>query len=269
MRIISLASGAGLWDNAWEDVGAEIILQCEKSSPQTDILKKTFPKAQLDYDIFSLTKEKMINEYGLKKLEECTIIGGLCCQPFSTMGKARGKEKDTWMCDELVRITSESRVRIVVTENVEGFIEHRDGLSYVVKEMERIGYRGHSLCISASTFGAPHQRKRIFSFFFRDYLEKLVDPAGSGRLSGLLLSACRNRRCIPGIYNRRCTSKPGIRGLVDGAPTKFEEDYLRILGNGVEYETGYFIANIVKTFHDYFYENLEGREILKIPYNPY
>ena len=67
MKIISLASGAGLWDWAWRDAGADIVLQCENASPQVDILKKAFPEAEHDYDIFTLNREKIENEYKTKR----------------------------------------------------------------------------------------------------------------------------------------------------------------------------------------------------------
>lgn len=252
MKIISLASGAGLWDWAWRDAGANIVLQCENASPQVDILKKAFPEAEHDYDIFTLNREKIENEYKIKP-EECSFIGGLCCQPFSTAGPAKGREKDTWMCDELVRLAEECKPRFVISENVAGFIGHTDGLPYLIPQLERIGYYGHSLCIPASAFNSPHQRLRVFSFFARDMVQ---NPTSSERNLGTLLSSVSLRPLKPRFYNGRLTSFPGISPVVDGSPTKAEIDCLRICGNGVEYETGYFIASVVKAIHDYMYERV-------------
>ncbi|MBQ6757528.1 MAG: DNA cytosine methyltransferase [Selenomonadaceae bacterium] len=267
MNIISLASGAGLWDWAWRDAGANIKLQCENNEIATLILHKAFPEAQHDNDIFTLTKEKIQNVYGINNLEEYTFIGGLCCQPFSTAGSRKGKYKDTWMCDELLRLTRACKPRFVISENVAGFIKHEDGLPYLVPRMEKIGYRGHSLSIPASAFEAPHERQRVFSFFARD---KILEHAVSfGRLAGLLSSSFCAQKTIRGYYNGRNISKPGISSVAYGRPTKAEQDYLRILGNGVEYQTGFFIASVIKAINDYFYDSLEGQQLKKIPYNPY
>jgi len=39
-----------------------------------------------------------------------------------------------------------------------------------------------------------------------------------------------------------------------------------MLGNGVEYQTGFFIAYVVKAINDYFYDSPEGQQLKKIPY---
>lgn len=51
MNIISLASGAGLWDWAWRDAGATIKLQCENNEIANLILHKAFPETQHDNHI--------------------------------------------------------------------------------------------------------------------------------------------------------------------------------------------------------------------------
>ena len=262
MDIISLASGAGLWDWAWREAGANIRLQCEKDEIANLILKKAFQEARHDNDIFKLTKEKIENEYKLKNLENYTFIGGLCCQPFSTAGPQRGRLKDTWMCDELVRLTKECRHRFAVSENVAGFVKNEDGLPYLVARMEQQGYRGYSLSISASAFEAPHERQRVFSVFTRDKV--LEHTVSFGRLAGLLSHAFKIEKTVRGYYNGRNISKLGISSVAYGHPTTAEENYLRICGNGVEYQSGLFIASIIKAINDYFYDSPEGQQIKKI-----
>lgn len=267
MNIISLASGAGLWDWAWRDAGANIRLQCEKDELCDSILHKAFPEAQHDNDIFKLTKEKIENVYGIKNLKDCTFVGGLCCQPFSVAGSQKGSEKETWMCDELLRLTRDCKPRFVISENVAGFIGHEDGLPYLVPQMEKIGYWGHSLSVPASAFEAPHERQRVFSFFARDqFLEHSVS---FGRLACLLPSSFLAQKTIRGYYNGRNISKPAISSVAYGRPTKAEQYYLRMLGNGVEYQTGFFIASVIKAINDYFYDCPEGQRLKKVPYNPY
>lgn len=264
MNIISLASGAGLWDWAWRDAGANIRLQCEKDEICNRILSKAFPEAQHDRDIFKLTKEKIKNDYQITNLKDCTFVGGLCCQPFSTAGSRKGREKETWMCDELLRLTRDCQPRFVVSENVAGFVKHEDGLPYLVSRMAKIGYFGHSLSIPASAFEAPHERQRVFSLFARD--EFLEHSVSFGRFVGLLSSSFCAQKTTRGYYNGRNISKPGISSVAYGRPSKAEQNYLRILGNGVEYQTGFFVASIIKAINDYFYDSPEGRQMIKVPY---
>ena len=239
-------------------------MQCEKDETADLILRKAFPEAQHDNDIFELTKEKIENDYGIKNLEDCTFIGGLCCQPFSVAGPAKGRNKDTWMCDELLRLTRDCRPRFVVSENVVGFIEHEDGLPYLIPQMEKIGYIGQSLCLPASAFAAPHERQRVFTLFTRDCL---VSNSSSVRWNaGTISNNISLKTIIPGFYNRRCVSKSGISSLAYGRATRAEINYLRICGNGVEHETGSFIAKIIKAINDFFYESPIGKQIVKIPH---
>lgn len=269
MDIITLASGAGLWDWAWREAGANIVLQCEIEEVQLAILKDAFPEAIHDKDIFTLTREKMENEYGIKNLSDCTFVGGLCCQPFSNDGPQLGREKSTWMCDEIIRLTRDCRPRFVVVENVSGFVKHPDGLEYIIEGLERIGYTGQSLSIPAKAFGAPHERQRIFAVFTRDDYprilsrEALEDPTKIGQLVRKIKNSTCIRKPVPGFYNKRFVAQPGIQIVVDGDTLglsksdkkAYFEKSLEIYGNGVEYESGFFIATTVKAIHDFYYEN--------------
>lgn len=251
MKLISLASGAGLWDWAWRDAGADIALQCENAHPQVEILKRAFPEAQLDEDIFELTRRKIENEYHIRNLDETTFIGGLCCQPFSTAGPQLGRKKSTWMCDEIVRLALECQPRFVVVENVNGIVKHEDGLPYLIPQMASAGYSWSGLNIPASAFEAPHERARVFILFYRDGV--LVNSASIGRYVRRVDSLTRHLNVVPGIYNGSPISEPPFFPLAYGRPSAAEIDCLRIAGNGVEYCTGFFIAASVIALHDIIY----------------
>lgn len=251
MKLISLASGAGLWDWAWRDAGAEIALQCETAHPQIDILKKAFPEAVHDDDIFKLTRRKIENEYHIENIDETTFIGGLCCQPFSTAGPQLGRKKSTWMCNEIVRLALECQPRFVVVENVNGIVKHPDGLPYLIPQMASAGYSWSGLNIPASAFEAPHERARVFVLFYRDAV--LVDSASIRRYVRRVEYLTRHLNVVPGFYNNSPISEPPVFPLAYGRPSAAEIDCLRIAGNGVEYNTGYFIAASVIALHDIIY----------------
>ena len=49
-------------------------------------------------------------------------------------------------------------------------------------------------------------------------------------------------------------------------PTEAEENYFRILGDAVEYQTGFFVVSVIKAIHDYFYDSSEAQQLKKVPY---
>ena len=79
------------------------------------------------------------------------------------------------------------------------------------------------------------------------------------------------QKITPGLWHDRLISQPRIRRLAYGygRVSQSVKKCLEIIGNGVVYDVGLFIGKSLKMLDDYFYENPEGREILKIPYNPY
>ena len=95
------------------------------------------------------------------------LSGGFPCQPFSCAGHKKGVEDPRHLYPHFSRGIEECKPRIVFLENVEGIISSKthDGesvLHYVLKDLERLGYRATAGVFSASEVGFPHQRKRVF-----------------------------------------------------------------------------------------------------------
>jgi len=88
------------------------------------------------------------------------LTGGYPCQPFSSAGKRAGKDDPRhlwpWIADGIASM----RPSICFFENVEGHISL--GLSNVIEDLGRMGYRTTWGIFSAAEVGAPHQRKRVF-----------------------------------------------------------------------------------------------------------
>jgi len=94
------------------------------------------------------------------------LTGGYPCQPFSSAGKRAGKDDPRhlwpWIADGIASM----RPSICFFENVEGHISL--GLSNVIEDLGRMGYRTTWGIFSAAEVGAPHQRKRVFIFANRN-----------------------------------------------------------------------------------------------------
>ena len=88
------------------------------------------------------------------------LSGGYPCQPFSGAGLRRGKDDQRhlwpWIADGIELM----RPRLCFFENVEGHISM--GLSDVIEDLVRMGYRVSWGVFSAAEVGACHCRKRVF-----------------------------------------------------------------------------------------------------------
>ena len=94
------------------------------------------------------------------------LSGGYPCQPFSAAGKRLGAEDPRHLWPSIADGIARMRPRMCFFENVEGHISL--GLRDVIEDLGRLGYRTTWGIFSASEVGAPHQRKRVFIFAYRD-----------------------------------------------------------------------------------------------------
>lgn len=89
------------------------------------------------------------------------ISGGFPCQDISSAGRGagiNGSRSGLWF--EMARIIGEVRPRFVVVENSPLLISR--GLTTVISDLAQMGYDAQWARFSASNFGAPHQRDRIW-----------------------------------------------------------------------------------------------------------
>ena len=93
------------------------------------------------------------------------LSGGYPCQPFSAAGKRLGAEDPRHLWPHISAGIAEMRPSVCFFENVEGHISL--GLSDVIEDLDRLGYRATWCVASASECGAPHQRKRVFILAYR------------------------------------------------------------------------------------------------------
>ncbi|VAX45474.1 putative BsuMI modification methylase subunit YdiP [Acinetobacter calcoaceticus] len=89
------------------------------------------------------------------------ISGGFPCQDISSAGKGAGIEGErSGLWSEMARIISEVRPRYVFVENSPMLVSR--GLTRVISDLAKMGYDAKWARFSASNFGAPHIRDRIW-----------------------------------------------------------------------------------------------------------
>ncbi|WP_233746821.1 DNA cytosine methyltransferase [Acinetobacter soli] len=89
------------------------------------------------------------------------ISGGFPCQDISSAGKGAGIDGDrSGLWAEMARIIGEVRPRFVFVENSPMLVSR--GLTRVIGDLAKMGYDAHWARLSASNFGAPHIRDRLW-----------------------------------------------------------------------------------------------------------
>jgi len=105
------------------------------------------------------------------------------CVLFSTAGgSARNREDpQVWLCLEAVRLAAAVRPKVLLIENVPGFITRRVGAELVVDRLRQVfdeaGYRNRlEAMLDAADYGVPQLRKRWFLVATCDSALKLRAP---------------------------------------------------------------------------------------------
>lgn len=89
------------------------------------------------------------------------ISGGFPCQDISSAGKGAGIDGErSGLWAEMARIIGEVRPQYVFVENSPMLVSR--GLTRVISDLAEMGYDAQWARFSASNFGAPHQRDRIW-----------------------------------------------------------------------------------------------------------
>ena len=159
MKFISLFSGIGGFDLAFERAGMECVAVCEIDKNAQSVLRRHFPKAELFDDVRKVGKET----HERKSVD--LICGGFPCQDVSIAGKRAGiagERSGLWF--EFARIIDELEPNWVVIENVPGLLSSNNGKDFavIVQWLAQRGYGVTWRVLDAQYFGVPQRRRRVF-----------------------------------------------------------------------------------------------------------
>lgn len=159
MKFISLFSGIGGFDLAFERAGMECVAVCEIDKNAQSILRRHFPKAELFDDVRKVGKET----HERKSID--LVCGGFPCQDVSIAGKRAGiagERSGLWF--EFARIIDELEPNWVVIENVPGLLSSNNGKDFavIVQWLAQRGYGVAWRVLDAQYFGVAQRRRRVF-----------------------------------------------------------------------------------------------------------
>lgn len=229
MNGLSLFSGIGGLDLAFEWTGGNVLAMCEINPYCQNVLRKHWPYIPIFNDIHQLSREVIQNAGILKTID--IIYGGFPCQPFSVAGEQKGKEDDRYLWPEFSRLVGEFKPYWVLAENVSGILSI--AADDVCRDLERQDYEVGIWDYEAAAIGAPHRRERIFfvahsrrSLLQRSFKQRTLRneiEEGTSNITKRPSSSC-------GLYGQ-WQPEPGVDRVVNGLSNRV--DRLRALGNSV------------------------------------
>ena len=98
------------------------------------------------------------------------LCGGFPCQAFSISGKQNGfSDTRGTLFFDIVRIVKYHKPKVLFLENVKNLTKHDGGntLRVILKTLDEIGYNVFYDVLTASNYGVPQARERIYLIGFR------------------------------------------------------------------------------------------------------
>lgn len=188
---IDLFAGLGGFRIALESFG----LKCIFSSEWDESAQNTYNMNYGEIPEGDITKidENFIPDHDV-------LCAGFPCQAFSISGKQKGfQDTRGTLFFDVARIVAKKKPKVLFLENVKNLLKHDNGrtISTILKILDEIGYDVQYKILSASDFGIPTKRDRVYlvgfrrdlniknfqfpepigkKVFLKDYIDDVTDP---------------------------------------------------------------------------------------------
>lgn len=161
LNFIDLFAGIGGFRIALESQGAKCVFTSEWDTQAQVTYKENFGEIPQG----DITK---INEIEIPKHN--ILCAGFPCQAFSISGKQRGfKDSRGTLFFDIARIAKYHQPEVLFLENVKNLITHynTNTLKIILRILDDIGYDPYYEVLTASHYGVPQARERVYIVAFR------------------------------------------------------------------------------------------------------
>lgn len=171
------------------------------------------------------------------------LCGGFPCQDISFAGAGAGLDGErSGLWFEFLRVIRTLHPRFVVVENVAALLGQ--GLGVVLGGLAESGYDAEWRCISASDFGAPHRRERIWIIAYAngERRPRLVAGKDIGSAGPWGWDCERDLQTVIGAPFERGDRwpQPLLRSMDDGIPNRMART--KCAGNSLVPQISEFIG---------------------------
>lgn len=153
--VAALFAGIGGIESGLHQAGLRTVLLCECWEPAVAVLGHRFEDVPLELDVARLRALPS----GLE-----VVTAGFPCQDLSQAGKTAGISGErSGLVGHVFRLVEQSHPRWLVLENVPFMLQLDQGkaMSYLVAELERMGYRWAYRVVDSRFSGVPQRRRRV------------------------------------------------------------------------------------------------------------
>ena len=165
MNVIDLFCGCGGFSKGFEQAGFNVRLGIDIWQDAINTYKENFPNAAtVVANLSEVTGKDLLSVAKMSADDIDVIIGGPPCQGFSLSGKRMLDDPRNILYKSFVKIVEEIQPKAFVMENVPGLVRLFNGKvkDEVIEDFTNIGYEVKIKQLTASDFGVPQSRKRVF-----------------------------------------------------------------------------------------------------------
>jgi DNA (cytosine-5)-methyltransferase 1 len=178
-NVIDLFSGVGGLSLGAERAGFTVRGAIDVDEETINVHKINFPNtAHFNIDISTLNGQNLKELCDIQNREIFGIIGGPPCQGFSSIGKRDKNDTRNLLFAHFFRIVSEARPVFFLAENVPGIMrdDNEEIRSNALRLVEDTYEILPPITVTASDYGAPTIRKRVFFLGYRREEMETVEP---------------------------------------------------------------------------------------------
>ena len=159
---IDLFCGCGGMGLGLEQAGFEILYANDISKDATNTYKANLHAGMVECKDIARVNPRNVRKKISRSVD--IVVAGTPCQGFSTLGKRDPDDPRNALFKHLIRFLKEFRPKMFVMENVAGMLIMRDGRNFeeIRKRLEKTGYNTTCVKLSASKYGVPQNRERVF-----------------------------------------------------------------------------------------------------------
>ena len=185
LRVLSFFSGAMGLDIGLHEAGLNTLLACEIDKASRKTIATNNPDIGLIGDIRDYSVSEILDYAGLSSAKDVdVIVGGPPCQAFSTAGKRKGFEDERGnVFLKFIEVIEALKPKYAVIENVRGLLSSIYSIDlpesdkellpeniqplkgstmyYVLKRLERAGYKVSFNLYNSANYGTPQIRERV------------------------------------------------------------------------------------------------------------
>jgi len=156
--VVGLFSGCGGLDLGFKQAGFDILWANDFDQDSVKTYRENIGDHVVLGDITKIPNKDIPSDFDV-------LLGGFPCQGFSVANIKRSmKDERNFLYLEMLRVIKNKKPKFFVAENVKGLLSMEKGavMDMIVKDFEKIGYKVDYRLLTASDYGVPQHRQRVF-----------------------------------------------------------------------------------------------------------